>query len=1056
MHKVSRKISLEPFKSRVPSTLDSYNSNPTMIEISSTASGDVGENADAILLQIELSDLTNNSIVSQGNYGKIPRNVVGDDGKVYSWATISQRHKFYKDYYNLLQLKGECGNKPYGSAIEYYEKNILPNDINENLKSTYEELDKTFERYSGETSVKFIFEDCYNEVMVPWGKEFEYETEEFKLSYELYFEWNCITMYYTTIVKWLAWFEERYYKYNYDITSKEEVEEVNCSASNDCCDCTEYLRLGGKIMYKWLSSIKLPSKVEYRDASLTIPIFIGNTIDDLGEMSNMAEEWEPGIDYSSTSNNIGTVVSYLDNDWVILGSGCTGTKYNDAYKEMYFGNLYWTSGSCLDGEYKWNNESGENHWTRRIDEYYKNNAEFILSGETSGSTYAYKDGKYVNSPSESIMSDTYIVNSNDGNGYCLINDILYPIEYINYVKFVSYDKFLRRNNGRIYEVYKHGDAYYTIIDGVTYYGESTKNTSGNTDVKFTFGRYVSGNVSSMQNGKFIRYKGELYQVNGENEPYVQVNTNKKYKVIYGYFITKNEKRYYVKKDENEEYKIVKPIIREEVDQKKDKYYQVYDWEDWRNNPLGVVSDSEIKKGTYILTNDKAIVCPYYEEYKKEYISGKTESKLSSLRTYSIAKDDLGNQLPGMFQKEMPTSISGDTFLYNTDMVQFGKYPLKKPKQDGDWLDCYYQVGNVSDVEKIVENDEGVFYWGNLLHSMEFYYEDASGVKLQETSVSITTDSKPEYNISGITNANIASGLTYHHMYTGNINYNFSFTTEIDEILRHLPTTYDVANLLPFATNVTSGGTFNVIGKSGMLGTVTKTITDGEGVITEIESSISEELKKNGVVISLLDAIKLCDILRDVYVVQNGETANISDTMKCKINYNIGAILNKPSQYCLSSEKHKGVEYTETLDVIPNSCVYYINETTQLELNYYDLKPQIEQTIMNDYGNAQVSTRMADFKVQISYWNSNSETSNNDIFKTTDEPTNFDPMNDTTAFPMFRRECCLGFSSIENIKGDIYIDRGVARAFDSHLKMGEIKTFEALENYGNGAFRIEIS
>ena len=197
---------------------------------------------------------------------------------------------------------------------------------------------------------------------------------------------------------------------------------------------------------------------------------------------------------------------------------------------------------------------------------------------------------------------------------------------------------------------------------------------------------------------------------------------------------------------------------------------------------------------------------------------------------------------------------------------------------------------MSDVEKIVENDEGVFYWGNLLHSMEFYYEDASGVKLQETSVSITTDSKPEYNISGITNANIASGLTYHHMYTGNINYNFSFTTEIDEILRHLPTTYDVANLLPFATNVTSGGTFNVIGKSGMLGTVTKTITDGEEVITEIESSISEELKKKGVVISLLDMIKLCDILRDVYVVQNGETANISDTMKCKINYNIGAIL----------------------------------------------------------------------------------------------------------------------------------------------------------------------
>lgn len=1034
MRKISRKISLEPFKSRVPSTLDSYNSNPTMIEIDSTANGDTD---DAILLQIDLSGLTNSSVISQGNYGKIPRNVE-KGSKNYSWATISQRHKFYKDYYDLLMPKDECRITPYSSAMEYYTYNILPTDIKGNLKPTYEQLDIAFEQYSRETPENFIFEECYNEVMIPWGKEFKYGSENLTLSYDLYYEWNCLTMYYTTIVKWLAWFEERYSKYK-DID--------DCNDSNDCCDCEEYIRLGGADMYKWLSSVKFNKNVTYADASITIPIFIGNTIDDLGEMSNMAEEWEPGVDYGNTLvDNIGAVVSYLDNDWMIISSGKTGTKYNDTYKEMHFGNLEWDDGTCLDGEYIWGDE--DKHWTRRIDKYYKNNAEFILSGETSGDTYAYKDGRYVNSPSNSIMSDTYMIDSNNGDGYCLINDILYPIETINYVQFVSNDKFLRKNNGKIYEVYQHDDSYYTIVDGVTYI--ASKKT-------FTFNQvpcFYSGNTSEVKDGKFIRYKNGLYQVEGD---YVQIDTNKKYKTIYGYFTTKNKKRYYVSSGTT--YEIVKPKITEEVGNLKlhswtsgidkiEKYYRVYDWEVWDNNPLGIsTSASTLTQGTYKLTSDKIEICPYYNVYNKDYISGKTESKLSSLRTYSIAKDDLSNQLPGMFQRE---NLSGPTIsnekLYNDKLVQFGKFPFKKPTKNGEWLDCYYQVGNVSDVE-VVSDD---YYWGNLLHSMEFYYEDASGAKLQETSVLITTETVSNNKV--INNGNIGSGLTYHYSYSGVIDYDFSSTTLIDKTLNWLPTTSGITDLLPFVTNV-NGVKFDIIGKSGISGETSGSIN------TEIESKISGNAKKSGVPISSLDAIKICNILYDIYVVNNGVSANISDTMRCRINYNIGAIFSgeTATKYQLCDNKHKGVEYSETLDVIPNTCIYYINEMTQLELNYYDLKPKIEKVRMNDYGNAQADTRMADFKVQISYWKSNDETNDTDIFSSiTDDNTYFDPMNDLTAFPMMRRECCLGFSSMENIKGDIYIDRGVARAFDSHLKMGEVKSFEALENYGNGSFRIEIS
>ena len=44
-------------------------------------------------------------------------------------------------------------------------------------------------------------------------------------------------------------------------------------------------------------------------------------------------------------------------------------------------------------------------------------------------------------------------------------------------------------------------------------------------------------------------------------------------------------------------------------------------------------------------------------------------------------------------------------------------------------------------------------------------------------------------------------------------------------------------------------------------------------------------------------------------------------------------------------------------------------------------------------------------------------------------------------------------SLENIESNIYIDRGVARSFDYHLKLFEVGSLEGLENYGNSWFRI---
>jgi hypothetical protein len=40
-----------------------------------------------------------------------------------------------------------------------------------------------------------------------------------------------------------------------------------------------------------------------------------------------------------------------------------------------------------------------------------------------------------------------------------------------------------------------------------------------------------------------------------------------------------------------------------------------------------------------------------------------------------------------------------------------------------------------------------------------------------------------------------------------------------------------------------------------------------------------------------------------------------------------------------------------------------------------------------------------------------------------------------------------------VEADIYIDRGINAAFEKHLKLQEFRTMEALENYGNGWFKI---
>lgn len=57
------------------------------------------------------------------------------------------------------------------------------------------------------------------------------------------------------------------------------------------------------------------------------------------------------------------------------------------------------------------------------------------------------------------------------------------------------------------------------------------------------------------------------------------------------------------------------------------------------------------------------------------------------------------------------------------------------------------------------------------------------------------------------------------------------------------------------------------------------------------------------------------------------------------------------------------------------------------------------------------------------------------------------------FPVFRQEYMMGSATKQNIDVDIYIDRGINAAYEKHLKLGEVTSMEALQQYTNGYFKM---
>jgi hypothetical protein len=187
----------------------------------------------------------------------------------------------------------------------------------------------------------------------------------------------------------------------------------------------------------------------------------------------------------------------------------------------------------------------------------------------------------------------------------------------------------------------------------------------------------------------------------------------------------------------------------------------------------------------------------------------------------------------------------------------------------------------------------------------------------------------------------------------------------------------------------------------------------------------------------------------------------SGTVYCDIDYIIGGTFSGTSQaisglnvgntYELAgSGCSSGVSYHETVKFVRTETQYKLslgvdgqipttkNAASSHTLCYpvvcYKLE-QDNQLINSDYG-GRYTYPVAEFKMETpptSGWTGYNR--------------------DTELFPVFRQEYLFGSATMQNLDVDIYIDRGTNAAFEKHLKLGEVTSMEALEQLGNGYFKM---
>lgn len=168
---------------------------------------------------------------------------------------------------------------------------------------------------------------------------------------------------------------------------------------------------------------------------------------------------------------------------------------------------------------------------------------------------------------------------------------------------------------------------------------------------------------------------------------------------------------------------------------------------------------------------------------------------------------------------------------------------------------------------------------------------------------------------------------------------------------------------------------------------------------------------------------------------------------CEVIYYIGSIFEMNDNGELVRKEY-GVEYVEEVQFVKERTEYYLKKKDNKAVPSDVEKPDVHSVSypIYIYRLKQKSDDIDNNAYDTPYYD------NLAVFRTEIVRKQAESDEDNSA-PIIREEYRLGIAAPENVRGNIYIDRGINSAFEKHLKIGEVTSMESLLQYGNGYFKI---
>jgi hypothetical protein len=1033
MRHIEKQISIEPLVSRLPSVLPAYGNGGLYFFDERSIVGRDGKyptNYGMIPLNIVLNINPNTIVPSESAYtafnmvrGCHCYGATNTYDKlcnfVLSFYNLSKWFNFFREYYNLLKRYGHCG-RVYTSAQDYYNYESGSKFVNQmkygsNI-DTYIELDNEFASKGGVVWVQTFNKktseykwvspkvahdensgdttaivDVEDRGLYKWICDNIVPSFKIPKRYTDY--WNARVLYYPDVLKWIPWFESRkHYEEDAEFTlgTNGEVDTWNCMNTA----VTENWSCCECEEYFNRGGKRMLDLLKNWNAN------IQNNIKRINETVYQAD--------SDTPLNcfIPTVIMPME----------LQSSIDDLGEESIFSKDY---------------ELGIDY--RVADHYASANTKTGTVVTVSGDSMILTSGcgfKYINE----FMEKEY-----DKDGFSSYTDVYInanPKEFTVDFKYYTFDENNKRytssassvtaaKNEFKDKIKKHyaiesNDNGWVLYDNVLY--EIKKNEYGVYD---SSNKYIGGNTYY------------IYREDGTETPYVIINDRK----IYGELYTPTMEYYFPFFLKPDAQKVVNcsgktfnisnymtyPLHNTSTELKtyvdyNGSFYEVQNGAtsvtiNGLNWPIvtgysqineivraycwdGKVCENKynnvlVKIEGSAIENGEVTISYLSDDdivvYPVDKITGRTVSKIFGLQRKNVLVDDIGNRIDGIYDLE--------AFRNSTVNPVINHQP-----QEGREIELLYQVGNTCNirrfsktVEKAEEAENGINYFvGDIITSMKFYYKTLDGEMESSTLVPVT----------------LASNSC--QMYTS-----------LAAIQR--------------ATNT------------------------------------KENLEQSSTYYK--------SFLPDVY---------------CDITYNLGATLSRVSGGCYmlaDGDYNHGVEYKETVRFVKEKRQYYLKMPKNIVLDknevetptdpsltasfrraekvipaykdkptahsicyliyVYNLTQDLETITESQYKPYKVP--MATFEAEIDTFGYDKDGSFNSGIGNENYAANFSgdmaTHNNMQVFPTFREEYKLGIASLENVDSDIYIDRGINASYEKHLKLGEVTSLEALEQYGNGYFKI---